>query len=107
MIEQVRTSARALVGRLRRAPIQTPAQGSASNVAQPCVGCGEETAAGSVFYWDRLTIPRPDGEHAYLCSACSARARSAKRGEPLTDADLEVIASNGLMIGAGFLGGGI
>lgn len=97
---------RHLIARLRRVPDREDADAVAPGVAQPCVGCGEETAAGSVFYWDRLSIARPDGSEAYLCSACHAKARAAKRGGPLTSAGLEVIAGNGLMIGVGFLGSG-
>ena len=67
--------------------------------SDPCVQCSEETAAGSVFFSDRLVVERTDGSQAFLCSDCYTRARAAKRGEPLTDADLRTIADNGLMVG--------
>jgi hypothetical protein len=72
-----------------------------STTVEPCVQCLEETAAGSVFYSDRLVITRTDGGRSFLCSDCCTRARAAKLGEPLTEADLQVIADNGLMISVG------
>ena len=77
-----------------------------STVEEPCVGCGQETAAGSVFFSDRRDIDRSDGARVYLCSDCQSRAHRARKGEPLSDEDLQIIANNGMMIGVGFLGGG-
>ena len=54
---------------------------------EPCVSCGEETAIGSLFYFDRHTVENPDGTRAYLCSACIARIRSAGYREDLNDLD--------------------
>jgi hypothetical protein len=87
------------VGRKRTEP-------PASNGEEPCVGCGEETAVGSVFFSDRRDISRSDGARVFLCSDCQARAHRARKGAALTDDDLRTIADNGLMIGVGFLGGG-
>jgi hypothetical protein len=87
------------VGRRRTEP-------PVSNAEEPCVGCGEETAVGSFFFSDRRDISRSDGARVFLCSDCQARAHRARKGEALTDADLRTIADNGMMIGAGFLGGG-
>jgi len=78
----------------------------ASNAQEPCVGCGEETAVGSVFFSDRRAIDRSDGVRVFLCSECQAAAHHARKGEPLSEEDLQIIAGNGLMIGAGLLGGG-
>ena len=47
----------------------------------------------------------PGEPRRYLCDECYAKARAAKGGE-LTEADLRVIAKNGVMIGAGFFTGG-
>ena len=77
-----------------------------SAVEEPCVGCGQETAAGSVFFSDRRDIARSDGARVYLCSECQSKAHRARKGEPLSDEDLQIIANNGMMIGVGFLGGG-
>ena len=77
-----------------------------STTVEPCTQCLEETAAGSVFFSDRLVVTRTDGGRSFLCSDCYTRARAAKKGEPITDADLRVIADNGLMIGVG-LGTGL
>jgi hypothetical protein len=69
------------------------------------MGCGQETAAGSVFFSDRREIAISGGTRAFMCSECQERAHLARKGEPLTDEDLRTIAKNGGMIGAGFLGG--
>jgi hypothetical protein len=89
--------------RFRRGP-DDRAAGAASTTVEPCVECHEETAAGSAFYSDRLEITRGDGGRAYLCADCHARARAARNGEPLTDADLQAIGDNGVMIGLGLIG---
>ena len=73
----------------------------ASSTKEPCLACFEETAAGSAFFYDRLAVAGSSGQRGYLCSDCTTRARAAKMGEPLTDADLRVIADNGLMVGVG------
>ena len=52
---------------------------------EPCVGCGEETAIGSVFFSDRHVIGGPDEPRAFLCSACVARIRAAGHHGVLTD----------------------
>jgi hypothetical protein len=44
---------------------------------EPCRSCGEETAIGSVFFFDRQAVGSPDGPRAYLCSACVARLRAS------------------------------
>jgi hypothetical protein len=80
--------------------------GTGSNAQEPCGGCGEETAAGSVYYSDRRSTTRSDGTRAYLCSECEGKVRAARQGMPLTDHDLATIADNGLMVGVGLLGGG-
>jgi hypothetical protein len=57
----------------------------ANQHVEPCLGCGEETAIGSVFFSDRKVIEDPDGTRAYLCSLCIGRIRSAGHHEELTD----------------------
>ena len=70
-----------------------------------CLGCGDETAAGTVLFSGRHDVDIPGEPRRYLCDECYAKARAAKGGE-LTEADLRVIAKNGVMIGAGFFTGG-
>jgi hypothetical protein len=77
-----------------------------SDKEEPCAGCGEETAVGATLFPERHSFDRAEGGKLFLCDECYARLRAAKRGETPTEADLEVIAGNGLMIGAGFMGGG-
>lgn len=76
-----------------------------SNAVEPCAACGEETTVGSVLYSDRHDVVLEDGRLTFLCDECYGRARAAKGGE-LTDADMRVIAKNGVMVASGFLNGG-
>ena len=71
---------------------------------QRCMGCGEETAAGTVLFAGRHDIDVPGAPRTYLCDECYAKARAAKGGE-LSDEDLKTIAGNGFMIAMGFFGG--
>lgn len=97
-------SLRSLVSHLRRGEGRT-AEIPTSSAEESCLGCGQETAIGSVFFSDRRKVAVSDGTRAFLCSECQARAHLARKGEPLTDEDLRTIAKNGGVIGAGFLGG--
>ncbi len=74
---------------------------------EPCAGCGEETAAGSVFYSDRHVIPIEGGASSFLCTLCGARVRSSRRGKPMTDAEVREFVKNGSMAGIAWGGGPI
>ena len=89
-----------LLSMLRRRAAAVPA----SAAEEPCAGCGEETAVGSVFFSDRRQTG--SGPRVFLCSECQGKAHRERKGLPLGDADLRIIAGNGMMIGAGFLSGG-
>ena len=52
---------------------------------EPCLSCGEETAAGSVFFSDRKAAELPDGTRGYLCSECVRRMREAGHVVEKTD----------------------
>ena len=67
------------------------------SAAEPCLGCGEETAVGSVFFSDRRTVEQSDGTRAYLCTLCDARIRSSRKGMRLTDEEVRDIVENGSM----------
>ncbi len=60
----------------------------ASNAAEPCKVCGEETGVGSPFFSDRRTLTQADGGHFHVCSACQQRLGSNGR-QRLTDAELD------------------
>ena len=77
-----------------------------STAEEPCAGCGEETAVGSIFFSDRRSTSSGDGPRVYLCSECQAKAHHARKGEPLTDEDLRTIAKNGTVVGISFLTSG-
>jgi len=59
-----------------------------ASVRESCVTCGEETAVGSVFFSDRLTVSRPRGADAFLCRLCDERIRSSRKGQRLTDEEV-------------------
>ena len=50
-----------------------------SSAQEPCASCGEETAAGSIFFYDRLRIPRPGRVDAFLCALCDAGIRASQK----------------------------
>lgn len=70
-----------------------------------CVGCGEETAVGSIFYSDRRPIIATDGRRTYLCTLCDARIRSSGRRRRLTEAEVRNIVANGSMAFIAWSGG--
>jgi len=71
----------------------------AQRFEQPCLRCGEDTGAGSVFFSDRHTVEHKDGRRTYLCSLCDAAVRSSRRGKPLTDDEVRNLVENGAAIG--------
>jgi hypothetical protein len=77
-----------------------------SSVSEPCLRCGEETAAGSVFFSDRLNIEHSHGTRTYLCTLCDARIRSSRKGKRLTDEEVRDIVENGSMAAISWAGGG-
>ena len=73
---------------------------------EPCLGCGEGTAAGSVFFLERRTVEHPDGTRTYLCSLCDARIRSSRKNKRLTDEEIRNLVDNGSMGGISWAGRG-
>ncbi len=61
---------------------------------EPCAACGEETAVGSVFFSDRLNIPRDGLTDAFLCALCVAKIRAAHKGQRMTDDDVAALTRN-------------
>jgi hypothetical protein len=57
---------------------------------EPCLSCGEETATGSTFFWDRHEGVGPDGKF-FVCSECLARLkRTDEEGRPVDMSDPDV-----------------
>ena len=82
------------VGRAIRGGAKPPAP--ASRTKEPCLACGEETAVGSVFFSDRLAVPRDGRATEFLCSLCSARVRTSSRsGRRLSDEEIRRSVENG------------
>jgi hypothetical protein len=98
-------SHQSLISRLRWGD-GTPAEIPTSSAEEPCLACGQETAIGSMFFSDRRETAISDGTRVYMCSDCQAMAHRARKGQPLTDEELRIIAKNGFMVGAGFVSGG-
>jgi len=74
--------------------IGTPNVAPTTPTKEPCASCGEETAVGSVFFSDRLRIPRPDGPDAFLCGLCDARIRASHKPSRWTPEDVAAFTRN-------------
>jgi hypothetical protein len=79
MSDQSRRSARSFVSRSIHALDRASAAEGASSAKEPCIGCGEETAVGSVFFSDRYAVEHSDGTRTYLCTLCYARIRALRK----------------------------
>jgi hypothetical protein len=77
-----------------------------SSATEPCVGCGEETVVGSVFFSDRHTVEHANGAQTYLCTLCDAHIRSSRKGRRLTDEEVRSVVENGSMAAISWAGGG-
>lgn len=77
-----------------------------SSAREPCVGCGEETAVGSIFFSDWHTIEQSDGTRTYLCTLCDARLRSSRKSKRQTDEEVRDIVENCSMGAISWAGGG-
>ena len=66
----------------------------ASSAHEPCASCGEETAVGSVFFTDRMTLPRQGHPDAFLCGLCNARIRASYKKPQLTAEELDAFTRN-------------
>ena len=73
---------------------------------EPCVSCGENTAVGSPFYFDRTAIEPDANGPRYMCSDCVERILASRPGKrPLTDEERRALERGALAFGA-FLPGG-
>ena len=82
MVEQLHP----LAGRRHGAP--------AASAQEPCARCGEETAVGSVFFSDRVKIPRHGRPDAFLCGLCDAQIRAAHKPARWTEEDVAAFIRN-------------
>ncbi len=67
---------------------------------EPCLSCGEETAAGSVFFSDRHEVTLKDGTRGYVCSACVGRIRS--KGAPSESNDMRNVEVSAIVLAQGW-----
>ena len=94
--------------RLRRALVapgvrELPRDEMARAHCEPCEVCGEETAAGSVFFSDRRVVEHDDGSTAFVCTLCDQQIAAARHGQPLDDEQLRRLLDQGS--GAGIFWG--
>jgi hypothetical protein len=94
---------------IRSSPVRTLSVANARELLsvvpvadEPCLGCGEETAVGSVFFSDRHTIEHTDGQRTYLCTLCDSPIRSSRKGRRLTDKEVRNIVENGSIVALGW-----
>jgi hypothetical protein len=66
---------------------------------EPCFTCGEETAAGSVFYSDRFVLGAIATDRRFLCSLCAREAAARRRPPRLSEAETRAFIENGSMAG--------
>ena len=57
-------------------------------------GLVHETAVGSVFFSDRLAIPRPGLPDVYLCALCDAQIRASHKPAQMTAEDVASFTRN-------------
>ena len=77
-----------------------------SNVSnEPCLSCGEETAAGSVLYSDRRVIDRDNSPRTYLCSFCAERLAASRHQKRLSDDEIRRLTNNWSAAVNAFTGG--
>lgn len=79
MLGKRHDSNRSLISRLRLREGET-AEIPISSAEEPCLGCGQETAVGSVFFSDRREITISDGTRRFC-------ARSVRRGRTWLERD--------------------
>jgi hypothetical protein len=71
---------------------------------EPCISCGEETAAGSPLYSDRL-VDRSGDEPRYLCSLCAQRATGSRSVHEMTDEQRRKLENGAFAFGSFTPGG--
>ncbi len=66
----------------------------AVSVKEPCASCGEETAVGSVFFSDRMQVPRHGRPDAFLCGLCEAHICASHKPARMTGEDAAAFTRN-------------
>ncbi len=73
---------------------------------EPCEACGEDTAAGTPLFSDRLDVDRGDGSLVYLCSFCAGQVRAGGHEvHEMTDEQREKLERAAFAFGAFAPGG--
>ena len=52
---------------------------------ESCVSCGEDTAAGSLFYSDRRVLDAESSSPRYLCSLCAEAVAHGRKNVQMTE----------------------
>ncbi len=74
--------------------------------SEPCISCGDDTAVGSPFYFDRRVLD-PDGPNrSYMCSSCVERIMTGRRRHPPMSEKERLELENAAAAFGGFAPGG-
>jgi len=71
---------------------------------ESCVSCGEDTAAGSLFYSDRRVLDPSDPSPRYMCSLC-AQAVAHGRHVPMSEKERHALLEGASAFGVFAPGG--
>lgn len=66
-----------------------------TDVAEPCVRCGEETAAGTFLFAGRRRIEQRGSPTRFLCEQCGEQLVASRSGKRLTDEEIRRIVDGG------------
>ena len=72
---------------------------------EPCMACGEETAAGSPLYSDRRRRVLDTGQTVFLCILCSQRITGSREVHDLSDEQRTKLENAAFAFGAFAPGG--
>ncbi len=61
---------------------------------EACVGCGEETATGSLRFSGRRTVSRPGRPPDHVCEFCLELAAQHRHGRRMSDDELRAFIDN-------------
>ena len=72
---------------------------------EPCVSCGDDTAAGTPLYAGRHMAGDADGRRLFLCGPCMDQMVAGRRRDGLTDEDRRKLENAAAVFGAFAPGG--
>jgi hypothetical protein len=76
-----------------------------SKQPEACESCGQDTAAGSLFYSDRRVLDGDGFSRRYLCSSCAEAVVHGRKHVAMTDKERHALEEGASAFGV-FLPGG-